>query len=205
MNPNPEQSSADRTKSAIETIVAAQLKKQFAKRGVQFRSTYTQKNADEFQHYFDEVLELQKDVCVPYVEYFQITPQTLYKKLIDSIRFLMEQGDDEEIKQKYCILRSRISFQYSDKPDEGIWIKFKSSPTKPRGHVVETLDRASWKEALFHWVEAGCVGVFDIDGLNLSVDDKSMVENLVEDTNQNRTSVDKLVCRVTLTSIRIMP
>jgi len=123
-------------KSAAHTIVADALKKQFtAKAGVQFRSTYTQKNADLFQHYFDEVIELQKDVCVPYVKYFQITPQTLYKKLIDSIRFLMEQGDDEEIKNKYRILRSRITFRYSDNAEEGIWIKLKSTSVKPRGNV----------------------------------------------------------------------
>jgi len=167
------------------------------------RSTYTEKNALEFQRFFDDAIDNMKDVCIPYTEYYTNTPSTLYRKILDGLKWLMENGE-EESQKRYRIYRARVKCSFSDNATEGIWLRqFAMS----QGNVTKTnvTHAATWKDAFTNWLEQGAVGIFDMNGLNLSVDDKTMVETIIDECNKTRDPSNRMVCRVTLESIRVIP
>lgn len=168
------------------------------------RSTLTQNNALKFMDYFNIAIETGIDVCIKYTDWMQIRPGSLYKNVLDGLKWLILHGTDEE-KVKYGMFRARVSFQMSDNIEEGIWIRFRGDgrTVKPKGvMLVEAPPNCSWQEALHEFFSNAPAGTkFNMDRLNLSLDQKIDIENLFNSVNEHRGN-DKIVFKVTTDSIK---
>jgi len=190
----------DEFKLAAEKIVAEQLRKTFG-RGSRPRSTYTQSNVDQFLPYIDKFIEEMKDVCVPYIEFYQISPMTLYKKLCDAFKYLCDNSDET----KYKIARSRCKMQLSSEASEGVWIRLINRSVQPRNvSMPSTVSSSDWKDLLITWLGEGTNQMFYIENLNLSLDDKEMVEHLLSEANNSLEGSSKMSWKITFNMIRIM-
>lgn len=184
-------------------LVSKSLAKDIARRNR--RSTLTQGNAEMFREAYEEVNKTGREVCIRYVDYFQITPHTLYKKMVDGLAWLSMY--DEE-KEKWALFRNKVKFHMSDDPTQGIIIRPRDQMIRKKSVTfVEPPSNAEWQTALHTWLNNSPDGQpFLMKNLNLSIDQKTYIEKLFEGVNENRVdskgNPNPIVFSVTLDSIR---
>lgn len=170
-----------------------QLTKRFAERLVKYqikrRSTYTVANAEIFKPYFDKAINTGEDVCIFYRDFIIYAPQTLYRKVADARKFLIDNANTDEERIRYGMLRAQTTLKLSDKIDEGIWISFSGKrytsrlgkmSTSTKLAVEEAKDRQQigWQEQFYNWLESGEEGVFNLSGLALTKEEIFKVEEV---------------------------
>ena len=183
-------------------IVEKNLQKLSMRKG-KFRSTYNEKTAFEFRPAFDYCIAENKDNLVLYTDYYQISPLTLHKKMNDALKWLVENLSDEE-SAPYKILRSRCRIVMSDEATEGIFIRLHAGPGNMlRGTPVPTVN-TQWREQFFAWLEnPGAGPMLNLENLNISLDDKAMVEKTIEDINIGKPPEACMIAKISLNQIRI--
>ena len=185
-------------------IVAARLAK-LAGGQKKFRSTYNEKTAREFQPAFDFCIDKMENNCVRYTDFYQLSPNTLHKKMCDGLKWLCENGD-EESQIKYRALRARCRFRMGIGADEGVYIVL--SPSVNNLNMLKGVPKpavnSEWKEQFHAWIEnPGAGSMLNLENLNLSQDDKEMVERLIEQLNEGKLPAERMLLRVSLNQIRI--
>jgi len=170
------------------------------------QSTYNDKIAQEFRPFYDKAIDTLENVCIPWKEYWQLAPDTLYKQVNGGLKWLCNNGTPDE-QQRYMRLRAAIRFKKSFNPDEGIWIAFGTdksylkSPAVPLSQPV--MDRTQWKETFLKWLDEGGEEILYLKGLILSQDDKEFLEATLDARNAALEPKFRLIYTITLDSIKI--
>ena len=123
------------------------------------RSTYTEGSAESVKPILDKLMNDPTDVFVPSVG-SGYTVGTLYCKINDALKWLMQNTDDPE-RSEYCLLRSQISIRAIEDPDNsGVLIYFKEGMRKLRqksgdGRSLEfaTTDSGKWRHDVIRWLK----------------------------------------------------
>ncbi len=179
-------------------------KKKALRLRIQLRSTYRPEVAEEMRPFFDEAIATAKDVLVPYDMFVGNSVDTVYKKTVDSLKFLGMEAATEEERNKYITLRGAIKFV---RLEAGVMIHFdeilnyahyrvKGVSTAIQQKIVPKRS-VNWKEKLFVYEETGAVGsIFNEDNLSLTPEDVAFVKQFIAERGWKG--------RVDITSIRII-
>ena len=99
---NPELPALEEQDAGMATF--SMIKKQ------KMRSTYTKLNAELFRPLFDAVLKDGREKTLPYAS-FRLSPQTLYVKICDALKYLIEREENETLKNSYLILKASFKIR----------------------------------------------------------------------------------------------
>ncbi len=124
------------------------------------RSTYTEGSAESVKPILDKLMNDPTDVFVPSVG-SGYTVRTLYCKINDAIKWLMQNTDEPE-RSEYCLLRSQVSIRaVHDSDNSGVLIYFKEGMRKLRqksgdGRSLEfaTTDSGKWRHDVIRWLKS---------------------------------------------------
>jgi len=146
------------------------------------RSTMTEAAALLFQIYYDHALEEMKKESPSNIRIsnttYRYTVSTLHRTLCDGLKWHTEYQPDENLRNNYRILRTRIAFVMTE---DGVEISFRSQ-AKYLGKSVAYKDTiedtkliSNWKEQFFNWLNEP-VGTFALKNLALEPSDIQLVE-----------------------------
>lgn len=187
-DPSPPQSDA---MAALNEQLTKRFAERLAKFKVKRRSTYTIANAELFKPYFDKAISTGEDVCVFYRDFIIYAPQTLYRKVTDARKFIIDNANTDEERIKYGMLRAQTTLRISDDIAEGIWITFAgkryvsrvgrmSGLTRQAVEEAKERQQIGWQEQFYDWLESGEAGVFNLGGLALTKEEVNKVESVCQ-------------------------
>ena len=137
-------------------------------------STYSPTNTHKVKPIIDKLLEGQKDILVT-AEETGYTVNTLYVKLIDGFKFLVD--NSTEYGAVYAELRTQVSLR---KTDTGVLIYFKDTlrnQIRARELQYEFADSSVWRAELLAWLQdAKDMDEFKRERLVVKPDDRAWLE-----------------------------
>ena len=177
------------------------------------RSTLTRKVAETFRRYY-ELFEKEGHACVPYTAFIHNSPQTLYKKVSDGMKWFIMYGTDEE-KTFYARIKGKAKLSFGS-ADQGILITCVAVGSIPqqRDPVVKREAEVApgytkVKEDIGIWMSASERAADDLydKTCNITEEEKRELVTFIEGMNQARKNagvVEDLRYIVTLNRVRIM-
>ena len=128
----------------------SELLRKIRSKGSASRSTYSPTNAHKVKPILDKLLDGQNDILVT-AEETGYTPNTLYVKLADGFKFLVD--NSTEYGPIYAELRTQVALR---KTDTGVLIYFKDTlrnQIKAKELQYEFADSKVWKAELLAWLQ----------------------------------------------------
>tara|TARA_R100000458_G_C8272631_1_gene247494 strand:+ start:291 stop:809 length:519 start_codon:yes stop_codon:yes gene_type:complete len=138
------------------------------------RSSYCPSSAQQVQPILDRLIETGKDAYVN-AQQTGYTPNTLYVKLNDGFKFIVDNFNEE----KYTILRTKTAIR---KTDDGVIIYFKENIRMSHADKAldyEYNDSITWKNDLETWYKTAPESELFERNVSVNEADREFIHNLV--------------------------